>query len=1000
MSVGVLTLNIKNKCQAGSCSCGKTPDKFGLKVSKETTIPNVAGFVRYTHELDDGNTFTLKGELHGNEKLGDASDIQDVIKVSVYYWDNDHGSSTAKPLILEFVKSSNTSQPDYYTRYEDGEQELKGEDETIWVHHGYSGGLSLQDRLDDRNCARNKVIPFDLENPTRYRNFGSGVSKSKGITFSSFTPLPGSEHIVTSYSIVGDTSGPETGISRVENNKEKISEITIPHGALAGVRLYSSPVSPKIPLMIELVGVSGGPSTFYASKGEKGGWNSDKGDAKDFYDGGKEIGKQKPKEALNNKLDEVTCFYRDAVTIDLSLEKSTTKKDNWYCCNTCRQGKVSVKEILVNHHAEHRRSTKLYKHSITNDNYTLSAIKYYLHNHGKENRKHIAPRKMLLPITGPVDVYTFYCNGNPSLIYVDAEKEPKATGWYRKSSKGYTKSWTRLNSQLKGLAPKDLENGIDCNIWMRLKKVLSGRGCTTLEDCPKGSISESLQQEDEEEPSDDDSLDNVVDLGISVSTEVGRFWRNTLDTVIKSALPEIVDLVNKSMNSTSISSSLPGALVSGDPQRTGSDDLLNGLLSLGINIPCIATKFGLKINDMLNEVVERTLQLTADTIKIVTKTDDIVSVTSQGGQTNPAPEPKDRTGKESAGDIGPSGKNSESSSLGTKKESPLQEQRSQPTGEKLGIKDQIGDGKDKNKDETEEGKESIEPSLSLAAPDYSGSQGPKGAKGPDGPADKDEGTEETSEPVTSSGVDSGNGDGRTKVNGDDSESAKEDEKVLVKEPKKSQETGADPASPELSQQDTPVLQASQSGTETPALKGTAPPGGPGATQGDTVVYVQSEAKTPGKEKPAEVTGSFKGSHPKTVQHISPLTTDNSTSFQAPSALQSSEPPQRDNGSTSDLATNPKGGPTQSISEAQVQLVGASREQGPEPTASALTQTGTSTDGKAEKLGAEAGITAAAGSVLWTAFGASSGTLAGTGGLTGFTYWMYKRLKGDPWVRQL
>ncbi|EKX72253.1 hypothetical protein BEWA_047170 [Theileria equi strain WA] len=44
--------------------------------------------------------------------------------------------------------------------------------------------------------------------------------------------------------------------------------------------------------------------------------------------------------------------------------------------------------------------------------------------------------------------------------------------------------------------------------------------------------------------------------------------------------------------------------------------------------------------------------------------------------------------------------------------------------------------------------------------------------------------------------------------------------------------------------------------------------------------------------------------------------------------------------------------------------------------------------------------AAAGSVLWTTFGASSGTLAGAGGLTGFGWWLYKRSKGDPWVRQI
>ncbi|AFZ79465.1 hypothetical protein BEWA_023140 [Theileria equi strain WA] len=38
--------------------------------------------------------------------------------------------------------------------------------------------------------------------------------------------------------------------------------------------------------------------------------------------------------------------------------------------------------------------------------------------------------------------------------------------------------------------------------------------------------------------------------------------------------------------------------------------------------------------------------------------------------------------------------------------------------------------------------------------------------------------------------------------------------------------------------------------------------------------------------------------------------------------------------------------------------------------------------------------------LWSTFGVSSGPLAGAGGLTGFGWWMFKRSKGDPWVRQI
>ncbi|AFZ80775.1 hypothetical protein BEWA_001820 [Theileria equi strain WA] len=45
-------------------------------------------------------------------------------------------------------------------------------------------------------------------------------------------------------------------------------------------------------------------------------------------------------------------------------------------------------------------------------------------------------------------------------------------------------------------------------------------------------------------------------------------------------------------------------------------------------------------------------------------------------------------------------------------------------------------------------------------------------------------------------------------------------------------------------------------------------------------------------------------------------------------------------------------------------------------------------------------TAATATGLGVIFGSSSGTLAGTGSLTGLGWWMFKRSKGDPWVRQI
>ncbi|EKX72243.1 hypothetical protein BEWA_047070 [Theileria equi strain WA] len=47
---------------------------------------------------------------------------------------------------------------------------------------------------------------------------------------------------------------------------------------------------------------------------------------------------------------------------------------------------------------------------------------------------------------------------------------------------------------------------------------------------------------------------------------------------------------------------------------------------------------------------------------------------------------------------------------------------------------------------------------------------------------------------------------------------------------------------------------------------------------------------------------------------------------------------------------------------------------------------------------EAPLTVGLGS--WLTFGASSGTVAGAGGLTGLGWWAFKRSRGDPWVRQI
>ncbi|EKX72585.1 hypothetical protein BEWA_050530 [Theileria equi strain WA] len=50
--------------------------------------------------------------------------------------------------------------------------------------------------------------------------------------------------------------------------------------------------------------------------------------------------------------------------------------------------------------------------------------------------------------------------------------------------------------------------------------------------------------------------------------------------------------------------------------------------------------------------------------------------------------------------------------------------------------------------------------------------------------------------------------------------------------------------------------------------------------------------------------------------------------------------------------------------------------------------------------ADGGASIFAGLGIWSISGISSGTLAGAGGLTGFGWWMFKRSRGDPWIRQI
>ncbi|AFZ80926.1 hypothetical protein BEWA_003340 [Theileria equi strain WA] len=460
---------------SGPCRC-TGGDSTGITARREITFSTIRGFIAYVHEIKGGGTFTLKGTLDGGDKLGDNGDITDVTSVSVYYWDEDD-EENPKPLILEVEIGGNEKK--YYIKYESNEQEVHDKDAKIWVHHG-SSSTSLQDMLDDRNCAINKRVPLDIKTPEKTFNFSSGRSKGKGIELAGSKTLLGSDYMVTSYRASGGTSF-ELKLSRVDYENKKITEIKDFHNALDGVRLYSSPVNGSSPpVVLELATIHGGNSTLYASKGGNS-WVQVYGDSKTFYTGEKDFSTKIPTEALTNKLDEVICTYHNAATVDISYSNSQTHTGNGnYCCNGSHgpkrisviKGDVTVESL--------GKTTSYYKHSIESGK--LADIKFYL-NGDQSRRRRVRSSNLRLPITGPVDVYAFYCGYDPILVYVDDSKSTKAKtgGWFRRSRTGnYDKKWAKFPMP-RNIKPETINN---CKNWNTFVAVLEKLKCENFQRCP------------------------------------------------------------------------------------------------------------------------------------------------------------------------------------------------------------------------------------------------------------------------------------------------------------------------------------------------------------------------------------------------------------------------------------------------------------------------------------------------------------------------------------
>ncbi|AFZ80769.1 hypothetical protein BEWA_001760 [Theileria equi strain WA] len=474
-----LQLEIDKKCgeDRQGCKCTIRPDSIEAK--KDDTIENVTDFVAYTHS--NKTAFTLQKDLDGGESL-EGDEIEDVMSVSIYYWSGD--KAFQKPLLIEVIKYD--AQKIYYKRSEDGENDTR-----IWKKDAsHTGGASLQALLDDQNCALHNVIPFVLDDITKGIGTTSNCAKEKGVEFVKPYTLPGSDHIGTEYKL----NGLGTGISRVEYQKNKIGGIDIPTDALDGIKLYSSPVNGNVPLMLNFKLRNGDYRWYYSKTKDGQSWGEDGGNGLYNSDG-------KPTEALTNKLDGFACQYHNGVTVDLSHDRSTSS-DHTYCCSEHagkggnRRVTVTTQDVTLSGNSG--QPIKVYKHSVGGGS-KLADIKFY-HNGDENQRKHIQSNKLGFPMTGPVDIYTFYSGNNPVLIYVNNNSDTRTSGWYRMQSKGgENKRWLRIPRTLKSIKQKNIEGrNLDCKQWTALGGVLNKHG-TQFQACTQDAARQGLSRTEPED---------------------------------------------------------------------------------------------------------------------------------------------------------------------------------------------------------------------------------------------------------------------------------------------------------------------------------------------------------------------------------------------------------------------------------------------------------------------------------------------------------------------
>ncbi|AFZ79472.1 hypothetical protein BEWA_023210 [Theileria equi strain WA] len=172
-------------------------------------------------------------------------------------------------------------------------------------------------------------------------------------------------------------------------------------------------------------------------------------------------------EQLEQTLDELNCQHNRAVTMDLTESKPSL--GGQYCCSKhAKTVKIISHSVTVN-----GRIMNYYKHTIEDNNFQLAAIKYYKNNENSTPRKRIRSGNLKFPINGPVGVYVFHCGKNPALICVKTNGTHK---WYKRRKNDYESFWKDVSPELKSIVSSDLDN-LRCKQQGELAKLLNTLEC-------------------------------------------------------------------------------------------------------------------------------------------------------------------------------------------------------------------------------------------------------------------------------------------------------------------------------------------------------------------------------------------------------------------------------------------------------------------------------------------------------------------------------------------